>query len=95
MEEKIITLSTSHVRPETLNRVIEDDFMCLVCFVKCNDGKRVYGAFIRIPNVTEDGEMDDVPEDLRAVLDYAAGKGAVWVNLDVDADCVELPKYWG
>lgn len=88
--EKIITLSTRHIRPETaksLDYELNNDAMFIVVYAKED-----FGWFIKVP---EDFNEIDVPYDLMQCLLFARDLGCSWLCLDRDGqELYYLPRYF-
>lgn len=89
-----LDISTSHISEDTNN--------ILTMVAKTNDfhftvAEYEYGYFVGVPNVDNDPDFkyqDEVPEDLRKVLDFARKNKCLIVRLDADADqCDDLPTF--
>lgn len=97
--QKMLSLSTVHVMPETLERIQAGAFDWLICYRKehPNNSDEVYGAFINLADINlDEGSSDvrDVPEDLLMVLNYADSFDVHWIMFDCDADEIgELCTY--
>ena len=91
---RMLACCTSHVRPETMRRLKEEDFEWLVSYRKEHpaDTETVYGVFVPAfdLDISEDSlEAEDIPEDLLMLLRYAEAAGCYWIMLDIDEE--ELP----
>lgn len=90
---KILTLSTVHVKPETMQRILDEDFEWLACYEKSSKTTgETYGAFVLVDSAEPDDA--DLTEDLAEVMNYAMSFDALWIEFDNDADEIgELPRY--
>jgi hypothetical protein len=83
MISRLITLSTVHITPATLNNIAAH-----VCSY-ANE----YGAFVWV-----DEGLDDAPNDLQELIQFARKQNADWIKLDADAPAVEglatYASYW-
>ena len=96
--EKILSISTSHIKPETMRRLETNDFEWLVSYRKPNprDDSESFGAFVLITDLDLDSssETADIPKELLNVLRYAESFDCAWVMFDCDAPvCGDLPTY--
>lgn len=95
---KMLCLSTSHVKMETMRRLQDGDFDWLVSYRKeaPTDPELVFGAFVCADSidVENSGDTEDIPEDLMEVLHYADAFDCKWIMFDVDGDTIgDLPTY--
>ena len=97
--QNMLCLSTVHIKPETLENLQEGNYVHLTSYRKEHpaDSEEVYGAFVYVPSVClEEGseELEDIPEDLRIVLNYADSFNCQWLMFDCDEEEIgELPAY--
>lgn len=94
--QKMLCLSTAHIKPATMALLEEDALDDIAVFPKAVPltGKN-YGAFIYVDGASLDEGIEDVPEDLVRVLRYAAEHDASWIMLDGDEEEVkDLPTYY-
>lgn len=94
--QKMLCLSTAHIKPETMALLEEDALEDIVAYPKeiPSTGENC-GAFIYVDGASLDEGIEDVPEDLVRVLQYAAKHDASWIMLDDDEEEVEdLPTYY-
>ena len=94
----MLCLSTVHIKPDTLQRLEDDDFEWLVSYKKASSAEpcESYGVFVLICDTDVRGghDMSDIPEDLITVLLYAVSNGCDWVMFDRDEEEVAaLPQY--
>jgi len=83
MLDKILTISTGHIKKDTANHIHDYDLMV---YDKIFKGE-LYGYYIYVYPCK-------LPEDLKAVVDYATKQGCSIVCLDVDGPiCDHLPFY--
>ena len=86
-------IGTDNLTPETLQIILDDADPNLVVYPK-TDQHGTYGAFICVPEPELYDEMkDELPSDLRTVMDYAIGNRCDWLMVDVDAVSQDLPVY--
>lgn len=86
--EKVVTLSTIHIHPETVKMIKDGKFTELFVYKK-----EVFGWWIQLSDC-QDYEASQLPEDIKACIAYAKGLGCSWLCLDRDGqemDC--LKKY--
>lgn len=82
----VITISTEHIRPEAAS-LLDADAVELIVWKKDK-----YGYVVMTIGWELYGE--DIPEDLRACVQYAAEHNCDWLCLDGDAKTVQgLPLY--
>lgn len=96
--QKMLCLSTVHVKPDTLQRLQTGDFEWLISYRKehPSDNEEVYGAFVLVSDITLEAaaEISDVPEDLLHVLRFAHMHSCSWAMFDCDEEEIsELPAY--
>ena len=84
---KVITLSTAHIRPETEKALAEDNVGVTVF------PKGEYGYFIYLHGWQQYGSKD--PEDLKQCIRFAENYGCELLCIDRDAEILEfeLPVY--
>jgi hypothetical protein len=79
---RVLVLSTAHAKRSTIHEFVGWPLMF----------NHTYGSYFCIPS--DDEWLDDIPEDLRAVLVYARNLGCDEVNFDCDGAYVAgLPTY--
>lgn len=81
---KTLCLSTAHISKETARQLDDDDLDIFIV------GKNEYSYTL----YSEFDPEDDLPDDLRRVLEYAGSHDCRFVYLDSDEDIIpELPTY--
>ena len=81
---KTLCLSTAHIAESTARHLDNDDLDILLV------GKNEYGYML----YSEFDPEDDIPIDLRRVLEYTRSHDCRFVYLDCDEDIIpELPTY--
>lgn len=90
---RLMTLSISHIRPETASKLDADaeDNRLGICIHKFN-----YGYYIVVDQQTVElaEQKDALPEDLKRIVLFAATMGCATVCLDCDGlECQFLPTY--
>ena len=86
----MLGLSTGHVTEATA-KMLDNEDLSIVVYPKSE-----YGWFVHVPTYEPDFEdcKTDLPEDLRACLDWARKHNAEWLMFDRDAELdEELPVY--
>ncbi|MBD5585169.1 MAG: hypothetical protein HDQ88_08805 [Clostridia bacterium] len=88
----IMTVSTAHLTPNTLKRLETADmydstFANIACYPKILDGENI-GWFI-YPCIPSSQIHEDIPEDLKAILDLAEFCNASVICLDSDGPIVD------
>lgn len=87
--DNILSLSTSHVEPTTLEGIQNRTFELHVA-------PHSYGGMVYVPGHDAAIQELDIPEDLKCVLIFALRRGCLWLNLDADTPVLEgtdLPTY--
>lgn len=72
-----IELSTSHVTQETMELIEQNE-------VDCTTWTNEFGAFIStyVFGSDEGAEVENMPDDLRQIIDYALSKNASYILLN-------------
>lgn len=84
--DKMLTISSFHISGETSEFLDDESRAELVVY-----GKATFGWFIVVDHAATE---ENVPDDLKRVLDLAREKGCAWLCLDQDANILEeLPEY--
>lgn len=86
--EKILTLSTAHIREETslvLENELKNNALGLIIFKKGE-----YGWFIFV----DDFQDDAIPDDLAQCMETAKNQGCKWLCLDIDGKTIKKLKLY-
>lgn len=87
--DRMLNLSTAHIKESTRDYLDADDRKCLVVY-----DKPTYGWFIYIVEETFEQVLTEVPEDLAQVLRFTKEQGCRVLCMDMDEDTIEeLPSY--
>ena len=90
---KMLEIGTDNIKPETMELISDVSYPHLVVYPK-SDQHGQYGVFICVPELEIYKDVcNELPLDLRIVLEYAITAGCDWVMVDVDAHAAELPVY--
>lgn len=84
--QKLADISTAHLQDFTINGYMRD-INCPITSYEYD-----YGRFVLVPDATLD--IQNVPSDLIAVLEWALINNVQWIRFDCDAEVLpELPVY--
>lgn len=93
---KMMTFSTAHLSSETMNRLMDKDYIASVqapIYEKIFDGNLI-GWFIYIDNSDPKYKHEDLPDDLIKCIAYARQSGCSFICFDSDATIVaDLQTY--
>ncbi|MEK3955921.1 MULTISPECIES: DUF5983 family protein [unclassified Psychrobacillus] len=86
----MLTISTAHISEETAKLIESNAIQGLIHYQK-----NEYGWFIYTGVEEDEVELkEDLPEDLKSVMDVAIRHNCIWLCLDRDAELAkDLPIY--
>ena len=97
MVQKMLCLSTAHLKEETMSRIIDGDLDAIPTYKKEDPSYpgEIYGCWVCVDCIDDaDENRDNIPEDLMDAMKYARSVGASWIMFDRDAEVLgELALY--
>lgn len=84
-----LDLSTAHITTDTYDALVDQELESIVSYPKVCEYD-TYGVFVYVP----EDEDQDIPVDLKNVIDYARANDCQWIQFDRDAEVITKLKQY-